>query len=74
MSEENIESQEIVETPGYMVGGKLFATKHEAVAYKNASVYSERVDKFIASKTWSRGQDTSARKRVIEFLAFEDAA
>lgn len=52
--------------------GIMHATEAEALAEENEKVYEARVQLFIDSKIWNRGQDTRARALITEFLAFED--
>jgi hypothetical protein len=52
--------------------GKVCATEPEAVAEENAEEYSARVQLFIDSRDWNRGQSARAKALITEFLAFED--
>jgi hypothetical protein len=52
--------------------GKMFGTEAEAIAEENSKAYEKKVNAFIASKTWNRGQDTRAKALVVEFLAWAD--
>ena len=52
--------------------GNMHPTEAEALAEENASTYEARVELFIRSKSWNRGQDTRARALITEFLANED--
>ena len=58
---------------GYITpAGNMHPTEAEALAEENASTYEARVELFIRSKEWNRGQDTRARTLLAEHLAFED--
>lgn len=60
---------------GWMDGtGTIHATEAEAIAVDNAEAYAARVDAFIASKEWNRGQDTRAKSLITEYLAWESTA
>jgi hypothetical protein len=51
--------------------GTIHATQAEAIAVDNAEYFAAKVDAFIASKEWNRGQDTRAKGLITEYLAWE---
>ena len=56
------------------VSGEMYATEAEAIADENAAQYELKVDAFVSSKEWKRGQDTRATALITEFLAWCDTA
>ena len=56
------------------VSGEMYATEAEAIADENAAQYELKVDAFVSSREWKRGQDTRATALITEFLAWCDTA
>ena len=59
---------------GYLAAntGTIHQTEAEAVADENEAKYAARVEAFVTSKTWKRGQDTRAFSLIKEYLAWCD--
>lgn len=51
--------------------GTIFSSKEEAIAHENRAAFSARIDGFIQSREWPRGQNTQARRLITDFLAYE---
>ena len=51
--------------------GNVHSSEAEALADENAETYAPRVQLFINSREWGKGQAAQTRRHVTEFLAFE---
>ena len=51
----------------------LYDTEADAIASENAGKYEARIELFVRSHEWARGQEKRARDLVSRFLGFEDS-
>ena len=47
------------------------AGKAEALAHEETLAQKDQIERFLASKTWERGQETRARGIIGEFVEFQ---